>query len=101
MNIIKKRDKSLSEVISQYIREDVKVLKGMSIVRLEEIYHTVVGKTMSKYTESIKFDSTTGKLSIFVKSAPLKAELNIQKEKIIQLINAEIGTELIQSINIR
>ena len=53
MNIIKKRDKSLSEVISQYIREDVKVLKGMSIVRLEEIYHTVVGKTISKYTESI------------------------------------------------
>ena len=40
MNIVKKRDKPLGEVINQYIREDVKVLKGMPGVRLEEIYYT-------------------------------------------------------------
>ena len=101
MNIVKKRDKPLGEVINQYIREDVKVLKGMSGVRLEEIYHQVVGATISKYTEYVRFDAKAGKLSVFVKSAPLKAELNLQKERIILLINEHIGTDLIQTIYIR
>jgi hypothetical protein len=101
MNIVKKRDKPLSEVISQYIREDVKVLKGMSAIRLEEVYHQVVGATISKYTEYVRFDSKLGKLSVFVKSAPLKAELNLQKEKIVTLINEKVGTDLIQTIHIK
>ena len=101
MNIIKKRDKLLADVISQYIRQDEKVLKGMSTVRLEEIYHEVVGTTISKYTESIRFDGTSGKLSVFVKSAPLKAELNLQKEKIINLINEKTGYDLVKTILIK
>lgn len=101
MNFVKKRDKPLAEVISQYIREDKKVLKGMSTIRLEEVYHQVVGNTISKYTEYVRFDSNSGKLSIFVKSAPLKAELNLQKEKIVTLINEKVGTDLIQSIQIK
>ena len=101
MNIVKKRDKPLAEVISQYIRQDEKVLKGMSAVRLEEIYHDVVGNTISKYTEYIKFDGVAGKLSVYVKSAPLKSELNLQKDKIISLINEKIGSDLIKNIQIK
>lgn len=58
-----------------------------------------MGKTISKYTDSIQIINQT--LFITTTVAPLKNELLFQKEKIIQLINEELGENLIKDVVIR
>jgi hypothetical protein len=97
----KKRDLPLAAVLEKYIASDAQILRGVTITKLEEIYHQVVGQLISKYTEKVNFDKDTGKLTIYVKSAPLKAELKNQTEKLVENMNEAIGLKVINTISIK
>lgn len=100
MNIIKKRDKPISEVLKMYVRSDDAINKGISTVRIEEIYHRIAGDFVAKYTEKVML-SKTGKLTIYVKSAPLKVELLAQKTTLMERINADLGAAVVTEIMIK
>jgi hypothetical protein len=101
LNTIKKRDFTLANVIDQYIASDKNILQGISVIKLEETYHQVVGELVSKYTEKVAYDNKTGKLTIFVKSAPLKAELKSLKSKLVENINNALGVVVVTEIYIK
>ena len=58
-----------------------------------------MGETISKRTEKIIFKDEV--LSIYLNSAPLKEELTYGREKIIQLLNQELGGNYIKEVVIR
>lgn len=67
-------------------------------VRIQENWEEVVGKTIARYTDSVKlFDS---KLVITTAVAPLKQELNYSKERIIRLVNEMLGEEIVKEVQI-
>ena len=86
---------SLGDAMNQFLKQSR--LKGsIQALQIEEIWEKLMGKTISRYTEKINIHGST--LYITTSVAPLKQELNYQKEKIIQRVNEALGEKVINTV---
>lgn len=75
-------------------------LKGsIQALQIEDVWGKIMGKTIAKYTDKIQIYGST--LYITTNMAPLKQELQFQKEKIIQLVNEALGERVIKEVVIK
>jgi predicted nucleic acid-binding Zn ribbon protein len=89
---------SLGDAIQKFLQESR--LKGdIQALQIEEIWEKIMGKTIAKYTHQIKIINRT--LFITTNVAPLKQELQYQKEKIKQRVNEALGANDIQEVVIQ
>ena len=88
---IKNISKVLEDVISQ---KHFKV--GIDNLRVQEAWVNTMGENIQKYTYSVKFKR--GVLYIKLKSSVLKEELIFEKNKVITLINKELGKEYVKEL---
>ena len=88
---IKNISKVLEDVISQ---KHFKI--GIDNLRVQEAWVKTMGGNIQKYTYSVKFKK--GKLYIKLKSSVLKEELIFEKNKVITLINKELGKEYVKEL---
>ena len=88
---IKNISKVLEDVISQ---KHFKV--GIDNLRVQEAWVKTMGENIQKYTYSVKFKK--GILYIKLKSSVLKEELIFEKNKVIKLINTELGKEYVKDL---
>ena len=88
---IKNISKVLEDVISQ---THFKV--GIDNLRVQEAWVKTMGENIQKYTYSVKFKR--GILYIKLKSSVLKEELIFEKNKVIKLINQELGKEYVKEL---
>ena len=88
---IKNISKVLEDVISQ---KHFKV--GIDNLRVQEAWVKTMGNNIQKYTYSVKFKK--GILYIKLKSSVLKEELIFEKNKVITLINKELGKEYVKEL---
>jgi len=88
----------LSDVLKDYIEEN-RLQKKLTEVDLIASWETVVGKTIAKYTESLRISNGT----LFVKttSPALRSELVMMKEQLRTRLNEHAGSELIKEIVFR
>lgn len=68
-------------------------------VRIQENWEQLMGKTISRYTESIQL--VDGRLHITTTVAPLKQELSYSKDRIIKLVNEMLGETVVREVIIR
>ena len=89
---------SIQDALKQFLKQSR--LKGdLQALQIEEIWEKLMGKTISKYTESIKIIHQT--LFITTNVAPLKNELVYQKENIIKRVNEALGEKVIKEVVIK
>ena len=88
---IKNISKVLEDVISQ---KHFRV--GIDNLRVQEAWVKTMGENIQKYTYSVKFKR--GILYIKLKSSVLKEELIFEKNKVIKLINTELGKEYVKDL---
>ena len=89
---------SMQDALKQFLNQSR--LKGeMQAMQIEEIWEKLMGKTISKYTQSIKIIHQT--LFITTSVAPLKQELLYQKENIIKRVNEALGESVIKDVVIK
>ena len=89
---------SIQDALKQFLKQSR--LKGdLPALQIEEIWEKLMGKTISKYTESIKIIHQT--LFITTNVAPLKNELVYQKENIIKRVNEALGETVIKEVVIK
>ena len=88
---IKNISKVLEDVISQ---KHFKV--GIDNLRVQEAWVKTMGENIQKYTYNVEFKK--GKLYIKLKSSVLKEELIFEKNKVINLINQELGKEYVKKL---
>ena len=75
-------------------------LRGkLTEVRISDTWKEVMGNTIGTRTEKVAFQK--GKLYVKVNSAPLKSELNMQKQKVVDLMNDSLGTNTIKEVVIK
>lgn len=67
--------------------------------RIQGLWHTLMGKTISTYTSGVTVRKKVLYLSII--SAPLRQELSYSKDKIRTLINKELGEEYLEDVVVR
>lgn len=92
---VEQNQENIKSLVGQVIKQN-KLGTKLYEVRIREAYEKVMGRTINLRTTEIKLFGT--KLSITVSSAPLKAEMLFSKEKIIALLNTELGTNVIEDI---
>ena len=88
---IKNISKVLDDVLSQ---KHFKI--GIDNLRVQEAWIKTMGKNIQKYTYTVKYKR--GILYIKLKSSVLKEELTFEKEKVINLINQELGKKYVKDL---
>ncbi|SFF59941.1 DUF721 domain-containing protein [Sunxiuqinia elliptica] len=88
----------LSEVLRDYIEEN-KLQKKLTEVDLIASWEQVVGKTIARYTESLRISN--GTLFVKTSSPALRSELVMMKEQLKARLNEQAGEQLIKEIIFR
>lgn len=89
---------SLGDAIQQFLKKSR--LKGsVQALQITDVWEKIMGKTVARYTESIKIYGD--KLYISTTVAPLKQELLFQREHIISRVNEELGEKTIREVIIQ
>lgn len=77
-----------------------KALKaGITNAKVNELWSQLMGENINRYTEKIILKNKV--LTISLNSAPLREELTYGKEKIIRMMNEELGVALVEKIIFR
>jgi hypothetical protein len=85
----------ISSVLQEFLTGS-KLEVGLSKVNVEAMWHEVMGPPISKYTKSLRWAPPV--LHVYLTSSVLREELHYGKDKIIALMNKELGQDLVQSI---
>ena len=89
---------TIGEAIKQFLAQSR--LKGsIQALQIEDVWESVMGKTIARYTDNIKVINKT--LFITTNVAPLKQELLYQKEIIKLRVNEALGDKAIEDIIIQ
>ena len=89
---------SLSEVLKSFVNEN-RLQKGLDKVNVKDIWQQQMGPAINKYTSSIQLNNDT--LYVSLSSSILREELSYGKEKIIKMMNEELGKELVKKLVFR
>lgn len=86
---------SMGDALKQFLNHSR--LKGaVQALQIEDVWENIMGKTIARYTDKINIHGHTLYISTTV--APLKQELQYQKEKIIQRVNESLGEQVIKEV---
>ena len=89
---------SISKVLDE-ILESKSLRTGIIHERINELWQEIMGANITHYTEKIILKGNT--LFVSLNSAALRVELSYGKEKIIKMMNKELGSETIKKIVLR
>jgi len=92
-------DRDIKDLLKQVIGDNKKLNKGVSQVIIEDAWKSQMGEVINKYTDRMYFNS--GKLIIYLNSAPLRSELSMSKSKLIDLLNEVCGDTYVKEIILR
>lgn len=89
---------SLQDAINQFLKGS-KIRGSIQAMQIEEVWELLMGKTIARYTDKIQLFGN--KLIITTHVAPLKQELNFQKEKIKQRVNETLKENIVAEVIIQ
>jgi len=83
---------SIQDLMKSFIKEN-NLTKGMQKIKVEETWTKMMGPGVANHTSSVRLQNKT--LIIQLSSSVLREELSYGKEKIIKMMNEELGDEVI------
>ena len=86
---------SMEDLMKDVIKEN-KLTKGMNQISVEEAWAKLMGNGVVSYTSKVELNGKT--LVVKLKSSVLREELSYGKEKIIKMMNEDLGENLISKI---
>lgn len=94
----KSENLALGDVLKDFITTN-KLDTGLDKVNAKEAWDKVMGNAISKYTTDLKLDRDT--LYVQLSSSVLREELSYGIDKIIKMLNEELGKDLIKKLVLR
>ncbi|WP_373059105.1 DUF721 domain-containing protein [Zunongwangia sp. H14] len=89
---------SIGDVLKEFVDHN-KLQKGLDKVTVRDVWNEQMGPAIQKYTTAIKLEGST--LYVQLSSSVLREELSYGKEKIIKMLNEELGRELVKKLVLR
>ena len=86
---------SIEDLMQSFIKEN-NLSKGMQKIKIEETWSKMMGPGVATHTTSVKLQNKT--LVIQLNSSVLREELSYGKDKMIKMINEEMGVELVSKL---
>lgn len=89
---------SIGDALKAFLNKS-KLKTGIQALQIEQVWETMMGKTVAKYTDKIQIINHT----LFIKTnvGPLRQELMFQKEKIKERVNEALGEKVIREVVIQ
>lgn len=91
--------KSLKNVIGNIIDSSNKLNSGLNNIKVQNLWREVMGNNVNSYTNEIVLKKNT--LYVNLSSSVLRQELSFGKQKIVDLLNKELGKNIIKKIVLR
>jgi hypothetical protein len=91
-------ESSISAILNEIIQVN-KLQPGIDQIAVSDAWKNLMGNGVNTYTRNIALKGST--LYVELTSAVLREELKYGKEKIIKMINEELGKEVITSVVLR
>ncbi|MDE3743611.1 DUF721 domain-containing protein [Maribacter polysaccharolyticus] len=88
----------LRGALSDFIQKN-KLQHGIDKVNAREAWVNLMGNGVNNYTTAIELRNET--LYVSLSSSVLREELSLGKSKIVQMLNEEIGKDLVKKIILR
>ncbi|MDW5289784.1 DUF721 domain-containing protein [Formosa sp. PL04] len=89
---------SISDVLKEFV-ETNKLERGLDKVNVRDAWVSLMGNGVNNYTTSISLERDT--LYVQLSSSVLREELSYGKEKIIKMLNEELGKDLVKKLILR
>jgi predicted nucleic acid-binding Zn ribbon protein len=86
---------SIEDLMQLFIKEN-NLTKGMQKIKVEETWNKMMGQGVATHTTSVKLQNKT--LIIQLTSSVLREELSYGKDKIVKMMNEEIGEDVIAKL---
>ena len=93
------RSKSIKTILDNMISGSKSLNSGLNNVKVQKLWEQTMGSNVNSYTKEVNLKDKT--LYISLSSSVLRQELSYGKQKIVDLINKEIGNEIITKIVLR
>lgn len=90
--------RSLKEVLEEFTQQD-KLRKGISDVRLQQLWENSMGQYVNRYTQSVRLEGRT--LRVRLTNATLKEEMRYAEKALIEKLNKQLPAPGIQKIIVR
>ena len=87
--------KSLGDAIREFIHEN-KLEEKIYEVKIVEDWKKIMGHNIAVYTQSLALKN--GKLTIYLNSSVLRNELQMNRQKMIIIINSYFGQSVVKEI---
>lgn len=91
-------EQSIQDVLKNFISHN-KLQGGIDKIEVKEVWFRLMGNGVANYTEEVELRKET--LYVKLSSAVLREELMFGREKIIKMINQEIGKEVVKTLVLR
>ena len=89
------KNQKIQDVLSSFVKDN-KLEKGLDNVRVGAAWRELLGKGVQNYTTNVRLQNKT--LYVNLSSSVLREVLSYGKDKIIKLINDELGKEVVDKI---
>ena len=89
---------SIEDLMKDVIKEN-KLSKGMLRLNVKDAWAKIMGAGVVAYTDDVALNGKT--LTVQLKSSVLREELSYGKDKIIKMMNEELGESIISKIILR
>lgn len=89
---------SIADALREFV-ETNKLETGLDKVNVADAWASLMGNGVNQYTTSVQLERNT--LYVQLSSSVLREELSYGKQKIIDLLNEELGKELIKKLILR
>ena len=82
-----------------FLNKSKRIKRGVQSHQITDVWETLMGKTIARYTDQLQIVNKT--LFITTSVAPLRQELNFQKDSIIKRVNELLGEDSIAEVVVR
>lgn len=91
-------DSPVGDILKEIIQAN-KLQPGIDQVAVKDAWAALMGNGVNSYTRNLALKGST--LYVELTSAVLREELSYGKDKIIKMINAELGREVLKEVVLR
>jgi hypothetical protein len=91
-------ESAIGDILSQIIKTN-KLESGLNQISVADAWKNLMGNGVNNYTRNVLLKGNT--LYVELTSAVLREELSYGKDKIIKMINEELGKEIVTDVILR
>lgn len=89
---------AIGDVLKEFIKTN-NLQKGMDVINVRDAWKNLMGNGVNNYTRDIMLRNST--LYVELTSAVLREELSYGKDKIVKMINEELGRDVVTQVVLR